>query len=74
MKKLFLFVLISIFLATGISYAGPTVFRNGANVLADPVTMIAILMKSFVSLSRKKILLLYQKDKFVPSLAVLAQK
>jgi hypothetical protein len=37
MKKLFLFVLISIFLATGISYAGPTVFRNGANVLADPV-------------------------------------
>jgi hypothetical protein len=37
MKKLFLFVLISTFLATGISYAGPTVFRKGANVLADTV-------------------------------------
>lgn len=36
MKKLFLFVLMSTFLAAGISFAGPTVFRNGANVLADP--------------------------------------
>lgn len=36
MKKLFLFVFISIFFVTGISFAGPTIHRSGANVLVDP--------------------------------------
>lgn len=36
MRKLILFVLISIFLMAGISFAGPEVFRDGAKTLVDP--------------------------------------
>lgn len=34
MKKLFLFVFISIFLVTGISFAGPTIHRSGVKIMA----------------------------------------
>lgn len=37
MRKLILFVLISVLLMYGVSFAGPEIFRHGANTLVDPV-------------------------------------